>query len=89
MAIGHKDIPPIWSLMATQYRAGASVFTMLEKIDQAARCVYSPRGYQIADFQCAYLIYKLGGQAVADIAHKALGVPSIDATKHCIMTAPL
>ena len=74
MAIGREDIPRIRSLMATQYRAGASVFTMLKKIDQAARRVYSPRGYQIADFQRAYLIYKLGGWAAADIAHKALGV---------------
>ena len=89
MAIGREDIPRIRSLMATQYRAGASVFTMLEKIDQAAHRVYSPRGYQIADFQRAYLIYKLGGRAAADIAHKALGVPSIDATKRRIMTAPL
>ena len=89
MAIGREDIPRIRSLMATQSRAGASVFTMLEKIDQAARRVYSPRGYQITDFQRAYLIYKLGGRAAANIAHKSLGIPSIDATKHHIMTAPL
>jgi hypothetical protein len=89
MAIGHEDIPRIRSLMATQSRAGASVFTMLEKIDQAARRVYSPCGYQITDFQRAYLIYKLGGWAAANIAHKTLGIPSIDATKRHIMTSPL
>lgn len=89
MAIGREDIPRIRSLMAAQHRAGASVFTMLEKIDQAARRAYSPQGYQIADFQRAFLIYKLGGRAAANIAHKALGTPSIDATKRHIMTAPL
>lgn len=89
MAIGREDIPRIQSLMATQHRAGASVFTILEKIDQAARRAYSPRGYQIADFQRAFLIYKLGGRAAANIAHKALGTPSIDATKRHIITAPL
>ena len=89
MAIGREDIPRIWSLMAMQYCAGASVFTMLEKIDQVACHVYSLCGYQIADFQHAYLIYKLRGWAAADIAHKGLGVPSIDATKCRIMTAPL
>src|SRR5271168_526007 len=62
---------------------------MLKKIDQAARRAYSPRGYQIADFQRAFLIYKLGGRSAANIAHKALGTPSIDATKRHIMTAPL
>ena len=75
--------------MATQHRAGASVFTMLEKIDQAARRVYSPRGYQITDFQRSYLIYKLGGRAAANIAHRSLGIPSIDATKRHIVTASL
>lgn len=89
MAIGREDIPRIRSLMATQHRAGASVFTMLEKIDQAARRVYSPRGYQITDFQRSYLIYKLGGRAAANIAHRSLGIPSIDATKRHIVTASL
>lgn len=89
IAIGREDIPRIRSLMATQHRAGASVFTMLEKIDQAARRAYSPRGYQISDFQRAYLIYKLGGRAAANIAHRSLGTPSIDATKRHILTAPL
>ena len=90
MAIGREDIPRIRSLMATQHRAGASIFTMLEKIDQAARRVYySPRSYQITDFQRSYLIYKLGGRAAANITHKSLGIPSIDATKRHIVTAPL
>jgi hypothetical protein len=75
--------------MAAQHRAGASVFTMLGKIDQAARRVYSPRCYQITDFQRSYLIYKLGGRAAANIAHRSLGIPSIDATKRHIATAPL
>jgi hypothetical protein len=75
--------------MAMQYCTGASIFTMLEKIDQAARRVYSPCGYQITDFQHTYLIYKLGGRAAANIAHKLLDIPSIDATKCHIMMAPL
>ena len=45
--------------------------------------------YQIADFQHAFHIYKLGGWATANIAHKALGIPLINVTKHHIMIAPL
>ncbi|KAF9536471.1 hypothetical protein CPC08DRAFT_771554, partial [Agrocybe pediades] len=89
MAIGREDIPRIRTLMATQLRSGASVFSIIEKVDQAARRVYSPRGYDIADFQRAFLIYKLGGRAAAEIAHRALGIPSIDATKRHINTVPL
>ncbi|KAF8913253.1 hypothetical protein CPB84DRAFT_1742605 [Gymnopilus junonius] len=84
-----EDIPRIRSLMVMQHRAGASVFTILEKIDKAARRAYSPKGYQIADFQHTFLIYKLGGRAAADITHHSLGTPSIDATKCHIITAPL
>ncbi|KAF8874718.1 hypothetical protein CPB84DRAFT_1829332 [Gymnopilus junonius] len=89
MAIGREDIPRIRSLMAAQHRAGSSVFTMLEKIDKAACRAYSPRGYEAADFERAFLIYKLGGRAAADIAHQSLGTPSIDATKRHIITSPI
>jgi len=89
MAIGKEDIPRIRSLMATQTRAGASLFLIIEKIDKAVTRNYSPRGYNRTDFECAFLIYKLGGRSAANIAHKALGIPSIDATKCHITANPL
>jgi hypothetical protein len=70
-------------------RAGASVYSILEKVDKAAARQYSPKGYTQADFERAFLIYKLGGRSAANIAQLALGVPSIDATKRHIATAPL
>ncbi|KAF8153671.1 hypothetical protein BJ912DRAFT_476922, partial [Pholiota molesta] len=89
MAIGKSDIPRLRALMATQVRSGASVYSILEKVDKAACRQYSPKGYEQADFERAFLIYKLGGRSAANIAHRALGVPSIDATKRHIATAPL
>jgi hypothetical protein len=89
MAIGSSDIPRIHALMATQVRAGASVFSILEKLDLAAARQYSPKGYQQADFERAFLIYKLGGRSAANIAQRSMGLPSIDATKRHIATAPL
>jgi hypothetical protein len=62
---------------------------IIEKIDKAAARQYSPKGYTQADFERAFLIYKLGGRSAANIAHRALGVPSIDATKRHIASAPL
>lgn len=92
MAAGWEDIPRIRSLMAAQLRAGASVFTTLEKVNQAAHrshCVYSPRGYDVTDYEWVFLIYKLGGRAAANITHWALRIPSINSTKRHIMMAPL
>ena len=88
-ALGWEDIPRIRSLMAVQTRAGASVFSILEKVDDAAKRKYSPRGYDQQDFERAFLIYKLGGRSAANIAHRSLGVPSIDATKGHIASKPL
>jgi hypothetical protein len=89
MAIGRSDIPRLRALMATQARSGASVYSILEKVDLAARRQYTPRGFEQADFERAFLIYKLGGRSAATIAQRALGVPSIDATKRRIASAPL
>lgn len=89
IAMSQSDIPRMRALMATQVRAGASVHTILEKIDQAATRLYSPKGYLQADFERGYLIYKLGGRAAAEVAYNTLGTPSIDATKRHIATTPL
>ena len=75
--------------MAVAQRAGASVFSILERIKQAAQRTYSSKNYDEADYQLSYLIYKIGGQSAANIAHKALGIPSIDTSKEHVNTMPL
>lgn len=75
--------------MAAQTRAGARVFSIIEKIDDIAKRKYSPRGYDQQDFERAFLIYKLGGRSAANIAHRSLGIPSIDTTKRHITSKPL
>lgn len=65
MAIGHEDIPCIWSLMAMQYCTGPSIFTILEKIDQAAQPTWLP------DYQLPVCLPNLQAQrsGAANIAH--------------------
>ncbi|KAG6905050.1 hypothetical protein DXG01_005403, partial [Tephrocybe rancida] len=89
MSIGKNNIPRIHQLLAVEHRRGRSVYSMLEKLDRAARRAYRPRGYQRADFERSFLIYKLGGRAAVNIAQRSLGVPSIDATKRNIASVPL
>ncbi|KAJ8085519.1 hypothetical protein PM082_004337 [Marasmius tenuissimus] len=67
--------------MAVQICRSRSVFLILEKIDAAVKRAYTPQTFGEIDFQRAYLIYKIGGQCVANIAKKALGIPCINATK--------
>lgn len=89
VAVSTENIPRIKSLLAVAQCAGASVFSILERIKQAAQRTYSPKGYDEADYQLSYLIYKIGGRAAANIAQKALGIPSIDMSKEHVNTMPL
>lgn len=89
MAISKEDIPQIQSLLATELRAGSSVYSLLEKVQRAAQQKYIPRGYQEADYQLGFLIYKIGGHSAANIAHQALGIPSIDTSKRHVANTPL
>lgn len=88
IAVSRENIPWIKSLMAAAQRAGASDFSILDCIKKVAQCTYSPKGYKEADYQLGYLIYKIGGRAAANIAHCALGIPSIDTSKEHVATSP-
>jgi hypothetical protein len=51
--------------------------------------VYSPKNYADANYKQLFLFHKLGGRAVAELAHRTQGLPSIDATRHHICAQPL
>src|ERR1700691_5801012 len=51
---------------------GASIFAILEKIDMVCHQVYSPKGYSEVNYQKLFLFHKLGGIAVAELAHHIL-----------------
>ncbi|KAE9388945.1 hypothetical protein BT96DRAFT_1003709 [Gymnopus androsaceus JB14] len=75
--------------MAVQVKHGRSINSILEKIDAATKRTYSPRSYEERNFHHAFLMYKLGGRCIANIAHKALGIPLITTTKRRIAVKPL
>jgi hypothetical protein len=68
---------------------GASIFAILEKIGMASQQVYSPKNYADADYKQPFLFHKLGSRAVAELAHRTQGLPSIDATQCHIHALPL
>ncbi|KZP32677.1 hypothetical protein FIBSPDRAFT_722568, partial [Athelia psychrophila] len=88
-AVSKGDVPRLHSLVDTMLRDGASIFTILDKVDLACRQVYSPKNYAEVDYQRLYLFHKLGGRAVAELAHRTLGLPSIETTRQHIRTQPL
>ena len=89
VAVGNNNIPRIQVLVQVELRNGAGVFGLLSKIDQASALNYRPRSYEEADFQRAFLLWKLGGRSAANIAHRTLGCPSIDSVRQHVGTKPL
>ena len=88
LAISRTDIPHLNSLTAAALHDGAGMFGLLKKVDQAARHVYSPKGYQKVDFERAFLMRKLGGRSAANIAYHTLGLPSIESARRHIRVSP-
>jgi hypothetical protein len=88
-AVAKGDIPRLHSLVDTMLRDGASIFAILEKIGMTSRQVYSPKNYADANYKQLFLFHKLGGRAVAELAHRTQGLPSIDATRRHIRAQPL
>ena len=88
LAISESSMPRIEAALAVVLNAGYGFRGVLDMLDRAARHVYRPQSYAEADFHRAYLIWKLGGAAAAQVAHRALGLPSIDATRRHVATRP-
>lgn len=88
-AISQSNTPRIQVAVSVALKAGSGFRSALEMIDKAARHVYRPQSYQEADYHRAFLIWKLGGAAAARIAHRALGLPSLDTAGRHIMTHPI
>jgi len=80
IAIAHEKYTRIRSLLAANHRAGASVLKILEDVDRSARRAYSPKGYDVADYELALLMYKIGGRATANIAASC---PWNSLNRHC------
>ena len=83
-AMAKGDVPRLHSLVTTQLKNGGSIFAVLDKISKACTQVYHPKNYSDADYQQLFLFHKLGGVAVAELAHRTRGLPSIDATRRYI-----
>ena len=89
MAVSDGNVKGIHRLVSISRKAGESIYTILDKCNRAVQNAYQPKSYQEQEFQQLFLFHKLGGVAVAEIAHRAFGLPSIEATRRRINTEPL
>ena len=88
MAVGEGNIKGIHRLGSVSRKAGDSIYTILDKCNHAVRGLYHPKSYEEQEFQQMFLLHKLGGVAVAEIAHRSFNLPSIVVTQQQINTQP-
>jgi hypothetical protein len=89
LAVSRGDVPRLSSIVADCIKHGDSIFTATEKIYRASTGAFRNHSYTEIAHQQLYLFLQLGGPAAAELAHRCLGLPSINATKRHIATVPL
>lgn len=89
VAIGEGNIARIHILFRVQLHNGAGAVGLLNKTNEAALLAYKAMSYEESDYHRAYLFWKLGGRAVAVLAHRTCGTPSIDTARRHVSTTPL
>ncbi|KZP10387.1 hypothetical protein FIBSPDRAFT_700742, partial [Athelia psychrophila] len=87
--VAKGDVPRLHSLVTMMINNGASIFAIVNKIAMANDQLYSAKGYTDADYKQQFLFHKLGGRAVAELAHRTHGLPSMEATRRYMRTLPL
>ncbi|EIW77725.1 hypothetical protein CONPUDRAFT_21885, partial [Coniophora puteana RWD-64-598 SS2] len=59
MALAKHDVPRVHQLISAARRHGDSLHTILNRVGEAIKTVYRPRGYAKEDLEMANLIYRL------------------------------
>ncbi|GJE96106.1 hypothetical protein PsYK624_122990 [Phanerochaete sordida] len=89
LKVAQDDTPGVQKALSIAVKIGYGFRGVLHMLDRAAQHIYKPKSYAEADFHRSYLIWKLGGAAAAKVAHRALGLPSIDTTRRHVATKPV
>ncbi|KAJ7236459.1 hypothetical protein C8J57DRAFT_1247700 [Mycena rebaudengoi] len=88
-AVSQGNVPRIHSVVNNSLQHGDSIFAINDRLGLAAIGAFKDQSYAHTEYQKLYLLLKLGGQAAAELAHRTMGLPSINATKQHIASVPL
>jgi hypothetical protein len=77
MALAQSDIPWLKHLLQTLIRNGASIHTILRKIEEALERGYRPRGHSSEAYDFALLVYRIGGGSLLFALGRRMCIPSL------------
>lgn len=89
MAVGDHRVARVDALVRVGRRNGASIRTIIKRMDQAAQGLYKPKGYTEEEMLRGLLFLRLGGARVADLAHRTMGTPSTSTMRRNSVLRPL
>ncbi|KAJ3548106.1 hypothetical protein NMY22_g1393 [Coprinellus aureogranulatus] len=89
VAISREDIPRIARVVDIALKQKRSITAILETVMDAAKGVYKVKSFGDRDRQLATLLWRLGGDRVGHIVHRALGLPAVNTLRGGAARAPL
>ncbi len=75
--IGHGNFTNVERLIRVALKRGRGIKGILDLYEAAARGVYHPKSFTEDEEMLAILFWRLGGIRLAEIAHRALGLPGM------------
>lgn len=88
-AVASKRVERVDRIVRLGLRHGRGIRFLLGQCVKAAEGLYSPKDYEERDYMRGIVLWKLGGNRIAGIAHRALGLPSITTLKNQTRIPPI
>ncbi|KAJ7450568.1 hypothetical protein FB451DRAFT_1527212 [Mycena latifolia] len=95
MAIATSDVHRVSQLLRAGINNGESIRAMLERFYRACVDVhregpkYNPKGFMPEDYMVGLCVLRLGGARLADLLHRALGLPGLTTLRKHSVIRPL
>ncbi|KAJ8518371.1 hypothetical protein ONZ45_g4578 [Pleurotus djamor] len=89
MAIGSGKVERVERVIKAGIKAGRGVQGLIELYEKAVDEVYKPRDISEKDILRGLLLWRLGNGRVAEVAHRALGLPSLSSLRKHTIIPPL
>ena len=89
LAMSTGKIPRVDRILRVASDRRMSVAAILEMVRKAGRGIYQPKGFKEEEDLQTLLFLRLGGQRVAEIAHRMFGIPSPSTVRRRTTIPPL
>lgn len=89
IAVASKKVERLDRILRVGLREKRGIRTLLDRVLKAAEGLYKPKDYEEEDYLRGMLLWRLGGNRLATIAHRALGLPSVTTLKNQVRIPPI